>query len=98
MRDSLALLRNHMNYLQTLWAKIPATWQEHITSAWHTFITAAILELGYEFSVNQQAFSTGTVTRNLLLAIGASAVRAGVKAVFGVIYASAKSNSTPPQG
>lgn len=79
-----------MNYLQTLWAKIPAKWQLEIASAWHTFITAAILELGVEFTANQSAITTGDITKDALLAIGAAVIRSGVKAVFQMAYDSAK--------
>lgn len=85
-----------MNYLQTLWGKLSPKWQEEITSAWHTFFTASVIEIGVQWSANQATFSTGAISKELLIAIGAAVLRSGVKAVFSMVYASVKAGQSQP--
>ena len=64
--------------MNNLWKKLPVAWQKEIVSGFHTFLTAAMLEISLELSSGK--FPVG---KDAFLALGAVAVRAGMRALWG---------------
>ena len=59
-----------------LWAKVPLTWRDHLTSALTTFVSDFLLSLGMSFAATGDlSWESGAIGAMLL-----TAVRAGVKA------------------
>ena len=65
--------------LKKMWAKVPKKWQLEIESAFHTFITASLLEASIQYAMHGSAFPT---EKGVLLAIGSAILRSGWKATF----------------
>lgn len=71
-----------MNFLSQWWGQLPASTRAEVQSVWHTFLSAALVELGVQFTTHQDVFTTVAFTKGMLLAMLAAVIRAGVKAVF----------------
>lgn len=63
-----------------LWTKLPEGFRTELISAWHTVLSAMVVELGVQLSLNQDVLTTMAFSKSLLLAMGAAIIRSGVKA------------------
>lgn len=66
-----------MNRVKELWLGLPETWRTELASAFHTFVPA------FAGAILMSPMIVGTVswTRDALLALVLSAIRAGFKAI-----------------
>jgi len=79
----MILLHLHDRIIEQ-WQKLPPNWRIELTSAFYTFATATVLEAGVQYHLNGNAFPSEI---GVALAIFATCVRAGVKALGRIVYA-----------
>lgn len=72
-----------MIFFFKLWEKLSPTTQYEVKSGFHTFLTAAVMQLMAQYSQSGHVLPT---TATALIAIASVVLRAGIKAVFSQWY------------
>lgn len=66
-----------MNYLKSLWSKVPLGWKQEITSFLHTFIASLALTIALQLQADVIPAS-----KDALVALAVAALRSALKAAF----------------